>query len=67
MISTFEALFDQFTWDEVKQSIYAKTAQDVEYALNKAGRRDLEDFKALISPAASSYLESMAQLSHRFT
>ncbi len=67
MISTFEALFDQFTWDEVKQSIYAKTAQDVEYALNKTAKRDLEDFKALISPAAASYLESMAQLSHRLT
>lgn len=67
MISTFEALFDQFTWDEVKQSIYAKTAKDVEYALNRVGKRDLEDFKALISPAAAPFLESMAQLSHQLT
>ena len=67
MKSTFEALFDQFTWDEVKQSIYAKTAKDVEYALNRVGKRDLEDFKALISPAAAPFLETMAQLSHQLT
>lgn len=63
----FEALFNQFTWDEVKTSIYAKTAKDVEYALNRVGKRDLEDFKALISPAAAAFLEPMAQLSHRLT
>ena len=43
-------------------SINAKTTQDVEYALSK-NKRDLEDFKALISPAAAPYLEQMAQLS----
>ena len=30
-------------------------------------QRDLEDFKALLSPAAAPYLEEMAQLSHRLT
>jgi 2-iminoacetate synthase len=50
----------------VKQGIYAKTAADVERALGRA-HRDLEDFKALISPAAAPYLEEMAQLSHRLT
>ena len=29
--------------------------------------RDLEDLKALISPAAAPYLETMAQMSHRLT
>jgi len=36
-------------------------------ALNKQGKRLLEDFKALISPAGSYYLEEMALLSHRIT
>lgn len=63
---SFEHVFRQYTWDEVKASIYAKTANDVELALNKS-QRDLEDFKALVSPAAAPYLEQMAQLSHQLT
>jgi 2-iminoacetate synthase len=47
-------------------SIYAKTANDVERALHRH-KRDLEDFKALISPAAAPYLEQMAQMSQRIT
>ena len=50
----------------MQASIYAKTASDVERALNKT-KRSIEDFKALISPAAAPYLEQMAQLSHRIT
>jgi 2-iminoacetate synthase len=38
----------------------------VERALSKE-KRDLEDFKALISPAAEPFLEQMAQLSHQLT
>ena len=53
-------------WDRVSDSIYAKTSLDVELALRKE-KRDLEDFKALISPAAEPYLERMAQLSHQLT
>ncbi|MFX5926238.1 2-iminoacetate synthase ThiH, partial [Acinetobacter baumannii] len=48
------------------QSIESKTVKDVETALG-ASRRTLEDFKALISPAAQPYLEQMAQLSHTLT
>ncbi len=62
----FSELFDQYQWEAVKQSIYGKTAGDVERALSRS-QRDLEDFKALISPAAAPYLEEMAQLSHRLT
>jgi len=62
----FKDTFDQYNWKEVEESIYAKTARDVEIALGKT-RRDLEDFKALISPAAMAYLEPMAQLSHQLT
>jgi 2-iminoacetate synthase len=62
----FTELFNRHEWGAVKQGIYAKTAADVERALGRA-HRDLEDFKALISPAAAPYLEEMAQLSHRLT
>ncbi len=62
----FKDEFDKYNWDEVQASIYAKTAADVERAIYKS-RRDIEDFKALISPAAAPYLEQMAQLSHRIT
>lgn len=53
-------------WEETQQSIYHKTEADVLRALGKK-KRDLEDFKALISPAAAPYLEQMAQLSHQIT
>lgn len=62
MNNTFQDLFDTYNWDETLASINTKTTQDVEYALSK-DKRDLEDFKALISPAAAPYLEQMAQLS----
>ncbi|MBW8685976.1 2-iminoacetate synthase ThiH [Chitinophaga rhizophila] len=65
-MSGFRNIFDQHDWDAVKASIYAKTSRDVEAAL-AAGRRTLEDFKALISPAAAPYLEQMAQLSRKLT
>ncbi|MEI6947597.1 2-iminoacetate synthase ThiH [Paraflavisolibacter sp. H34] len=63
---SFYSLFETFDWNEVKESIYAKTAADVERALHKS-TRDLEDFKALVSPAAAPYLEQMAALSHHLT
>lgn len=53
-------------WQTEKASIYAKTAKEVVHALQKTVR-DLEDFKALISPAAAPYLEEMAALSHSLT
>ncbi|CAG5069062.1 2-iminoacetate synthase [Dyadobacter sp. CECT 9623] len=63
---SFKEIFEQHKWDEVKESIYQKTAADVENALFKQ-KRTLEDFKALISPAAAAYLEPMAQLSQKVT
>ena len=62
----FSEVFERYSWAAVRQSIYSKTRVDVERALVKR-QRDLEDFKALISPAAAPYLEQMAQLSHRLT
>ncbi|UTV27700.1 2-iminoacetate synthase ThiH [Photobacterium atrarenae] len=56
----------QLDWDDIRMSIYSKAPADVERALRKP-KRDLEDFKALISPAAEPYLEQMAQLSAALT
>ncbi|WP_375751936.1 2-iminoacetate synthase ThiH [Vibrio sp. HN007] len=53
-------------WDDTSLSIYSKTTRDVVRALNKS-TLDLEDFKALISPAAENYLEEMAQKSFVLT
>ncbi|GAB3638902.1 2-iminoacetate synthase ThiH [Hymenobacter arcticus] len=63
---SFRPVFEAHPWEEVKASIYAKTSADVARAL-AAPRRTLDDFKALISPAAAPFLEQMAQLSHRRT
>ncbi|MEM7104497.1 MAG: 2-iminoacetate synthase ThiH [Bacteroidota bacterium] len=63
----FSEVFDKHDWETIKDSIYAKTVDDVETALNKDGRRSIEDFKALISPAAMPYLEQMAVLSQQLT
>lgn len=65
-MNSFKELYNQFSWQEVTQSIYSKSGTDVERALQKS-KRDLEDFKALISPAALPYLEDMAKLSHQLT
>ena len=64
--TSFVQEFSKYQWESVRNSIYAKTANDVERALARP-RRDLEDFKALISPAALPYLETMAQLSRDLT
>lgn len=62
----FTEIFTRHNWDEVKAGIYAKTASDVERAL-ATRRRTLDDFAALISPAAAPYLEEMARISHQLT
>lgn len=63
---SFSEIFQQYSWNNIKQDIYSKTAADVEKALGRQDR-DLQDFMALISPAAAPYLEQMAQLSHQLT
>jgi 2-iminoacetate synthase len=62
----FKEIFDTYNWEDIKTSIYSKTSTDVERALQNTDR-SLEDFKALISPAALPFLEDMAQLSHELT
>ncbi|AZJ36524.1 2-iminoacetate synthase ThiH [Tenacibaculum singaporense] len=63
---SFKTIFNQYNWDETLQSIFNKTSVDVESALSK-DKLGLEDFKALISPAAKPFLEQMAQRSRMLT
>jgi 2-iminoacetate synthase len=65
---SFLEQFNTYRWERVSESIYSKTESDVKEALGKpSGRLGLEDFNALISPAAAPYLEEMAQRSHQLT
>lgn len=56
----------KYNWQETSERIKSKTAADVEAALSKT-HLTVDDFMALISPAAAPYLERMAALSHRYT
>ena len=56
----------KYDWDETTRFINSRTARDVEIALRKE-HPSVDDFMALISPAAEPYLEQMAQLSHKYT
>ncbi len=63
----FSKLFEQYSWEETKHSIYQKNTADVLLAINGLQKKNLEDFKALISPAAAPFLEEMAQKSQQIT
>lgn len=57
---------EKINWDETTTRIYSKTDVDVRSALGKQ-HCDVEDFMALISPAAETHLEEMARLSRHYT
>ena len=63
---SFIELFETYSWDNIKEQIYTTTAEDVRSALTKK-KRNVQDFLTLISPAASPFLEAMAQLTQRLT
>ncbi len=65
-MTSFQSMFERYHWEEVSERIASKTAADVERALHQS-QRHLDDFMALISPAAEAYVEPMAQLAHRIT
>jgi 2-iminoacetate synthase len=65
---TFFDQWQRHDFGETAAKIGAKSAADVRRALGRVGRGlDMEDFAALLSPAAAPFLEEMAQLSHRLT
>jgi 2-iminoacetate synthase len=56
----------KYGWSDTTDRIMAKTDADVRRALSRK-RCDIEDFMAMISPAADTYLEQMARLSRMYT
>ncbi|MCB4799789.1 2-iminoacetate synthase ThiH [Neotamlana laminarinivorans] len=65
-MQSFKNILKTYSWEKTLASINSKTVHDVEHALTTE-KRDLEDFKALISPAAKPFLEQMAQMSRQLT
>ena len=61
----FSEELEKYSWEETTREIYSKTAADVELALSKS-QLAIDDFMALISPAAEKYLEPMAALSQKY-
>jgi 2-iminoacetate synthase len=62
----FQEVFDTYSWSDTTDRILSKTEGDVKRALARS-KRTLEDFQALISPAAVPFLEEMAAMSHALT
>lgn len=65
-MNSFRQIFDRYNWDTIKTAIYDMKPADVESALHKTDR-SIQDYMALVSPAAAAYLEPMAQISHQLT
>lgn len=62
----FSEEIEKYNWEETTASIMAKTEMDVRRALAKE-RLSIDDFMALISPAAEPYLGEMAARSQAIT
>ncbi|MDR2863081.1 MAG: 2-iminoacetate synthase ThiH [Puniceicoccales bacterium] len=66
---SFLKTLERHRWDDVRASILSHTAADVERALGQAaaGRCSLDALQALLSPAATPYLEPMLRLAWQKT
>ena len=62
----FSDELEKISWEETTKAIYSKTDADVRRALGKKEHLDVNDFMALISPAATPYLEVMARLTQGY-
>lgn len=62
----FSDYLDHISWEATREAIASKTDADVRRALGK-NHCTVDDFMALISPAAAPYLEVMARLSRHYT
>lgn len=62
----FSEELEKISWDETTERIASMTDQDVRRALSRR-HCDVDDFMALLSPAAEPYLETMARLARRYT
>ncbi len=66
MAQTFTERWRELDWDDIRLRINSKTAADVERALS-ARKITRDDLMALLSPAASHYLEPLAQQARQLT
>lgn len=64
--ASFVERWRELEWDDIGMQIRAKTTRDVELALANP-HRSLQDFMALISPAAEAFLPQMAGEAERLT
>ena len=64
-MKTFSDRWRQLDWDDIRLRINGKTAFDVGQALNAS--QLATTMMALLSPAASGYLEQLAQRAQRLT
>ena len=65
-MNSFKNIFEKYNWDKTLEDIYSKGEGDVLKALSNK-HKSIEDFKALISPAAKPFIEYMAQMSSQIT
>jgi 2-iminoacetate synthase len=65
-VKTFTERWRTLDWDDIRLRIHSKTPADVERALN-ATELSRDGLMALLSPAASAYLEPLAQKAQRLT
>ena len=65
-IESFSDVVADYSWEAVKQSIYQTSTAEVERALQHP-RPGLNEFRALISPAAAPYVADMAMRSEART
>lgn len=63
---SFKEKINSYDWNEITKTIASKTSLQVINALQKE-YLSIDDFMALISPAATPYLEQMAQRSKQLT
>ncbi|MHA2939909.1 2-iminoacetate synthase ThiH [Vibrio sp. RC27] len=63
---SFSEYIKKLDWDDIRLCIYSKTESDVTRALGKKSLT-LDDFCALLSPAAEPYLEQIAQKAQSLT
>lgn len=64
--NSYYQAFEQVSWEETQNFIYSRTAQDVAQSLAKS-KKNWEDFLTFVSPAATGFLEAMAQESQRLS
>lgn len=67
---SFLSTWEQHDFGDVTWTVASRSTADVRRALQRAAAGSalgLDDFAALLSPAAAPFLEEMAQLSHRRT